>query len=573
MERDIPKRRSVFLIVGIIFLGATIPLSVAAALLFSWQIRSMDEAMVSSFQNSITQNYNNLIKEMEHIDALCLEAVYDESAVMLSSGLPIMKDYDKTVLINRMFSRLKLLKGSSRYIKEVRMYFPEYGKVLTSDAELSPFLGSLSEVEGYHPEGRRSLYNVQDGRMYSGYLPAGSTPEDGKVRYLLVVEYEIAVIENELVGELTQQALFCLWNKDGEVIAEKDFFAAEVWGVGKESTGWQNVQGEKCWVVRLNAQIDDMTLTAMLPMDSLNPQIRVLRTLLIVYSAALICFMLLVVGALARFIRSPIRRLMKALKEVEQGDYEVHLTEKRRDEFGYLNRSFNRMAEQIQHLVNQVYQQKILNQEAELKQMQAWINPHFLYNSFFSISNMARLEDHDNIKQFAEYLGKYYQFVTKAGLQDVVTLEEEVEHSRAYVMIQKMRFGECLEIAFSELPQQFAKLRVPRLMLQPFVENAFQHGLSDTEEQVLNVSFVEEPEAGQLVIRIEDNGQIETKKITEMNQNLDTGEVTGIVNVHRRLNLYFGGEAGVRLGRSKLGGLLAEIVIGKGDSQDEGAGS
>lgn len=554
MENKIPKRKSVFLKVGFIFLAAAIPLSIAAAFLFSWQIKSMDEAMVSNFQRTITQNYNNMIKELEKVDVLCLDGVYDESAVMLASSLPIMSDYEKTVTVNRLFSRLKILKNSSEYIKTLRMYFPVYGKVLTSDSELIPFAGSISEVEGYYPEELRSRYQMKDGNMYSVYLPAGSVPEDQKFNCILVIEFDIRAIELDLGGEIPDDGKFMLMNKDGQRVAGEEL-------------------EEKSWVVKLTSPINDMTLTGMLPASGMNSQVKLLRTLLVLYSIALILFVLVIVGVLAKFIRSPVRKLMKALESVEQGNYGVRLAEIRRDEFGYLNHSFNQMAGKIEYLVDQVYREKILNQEAELKQLQSWINPHFLYNSFFSISNMARLEDHENIKRFSEYLGKYYQFVTKVGLQESVALADEVECCKVFVNIQEMRFGAYLRVMFQELPEICSNWRIPRLIMQPFIENAFQHGLSSVEEQILKVSFVMGEQEDESIIIIEDNGIITDDQIRALNESLNQEKTTGITNVHRRLKLYYGEKAGVKIERSTLGGLLAKIIIMDGGKGYEDSGS
>jgi two-component system sensor histidine kinase YesM len=203
-------------------------------------------------------------------------------------------------------------------------------------------------------------------------------------------------------------------------------------------------------------------------------------------------------------------------------------------------------------------------QKAELKQLQSQINPHFLYNSFFILKRRIKTGDNESAMYFAEKMGNYFRFITRSA-SDEVPLKQEVEHAGIFAEIQGMRFSNRIKVNFDELPQRYENVIVPRLILQPLIENAFVHGLEDLEENgLLDVRFKEE--AGLLRIIVEDNGQnMPEDYIENINKALETRtdntEMTGMFNIHRRLRLKFGGESGLKLTRGELGGLKVSVNI------------
>lgn len=156
------------------------------------------------------------------------------------------------------------------------------------------------------------------------------------------------------------------------------------------------------------------------------------------------------------------------------------------------------MEDQISRLIDEVYVQTNLAQRAQLKQLQAQINPHFLYNSFFVLSRRVKRHDFENAQELAKHLGNYFQFLAR-NESDFVMLRQEVEHAKSYAAIQGTRFISRLSIEFGELPVECEGILVPRLILQPLLENAFEHGLENKmKDGILKVSF----EEGENEIRI-----------------------------------------------------------------------
>ena len=265
-----------------------------------------------------------------------------------------------------------------------------------------------------------------------------------------------------------------------------------------------------------------------------------------------------------RMVNKPLKKLQQAFKVLEQGNMDIHISHSEQDEFGYIYEGFNRMTNELKRLIEEVYIQKDLAQRAELKQLQAQINPHFLYNSFFLLSRRMKRGDQENAVQLANYLGTYFQYLTR-NAADEVLLEDEVNHAECYARIQAARFVARMRVELEPLPMDVKKLLVPRLVLQPVLENAFEHGLEDTEEDgILRLFYVFDKEEHSLEIHVENNGELDKDQLEKMQERLSEGyrgEITGLVNIHRRLKNYFKGQGGVRIKRGELGGVEGILFL------------
>lgn len=271
-----------------------------------------------------------------------------------------------------------------------------------------------------------------------------------------------------------------------------------------------------------------------------------------------------------KIIHKPMHILLEAFERVQQGNLEEKIHHKEDDEFAYLYQGFNTMEDRVSQLLTEVAQQTDLAQKAQLKQLQAQINPHFLYNSFFILSRRIKRHDYENAEEFAKHLGNYFKYLARDGA-DYIPLYQETEHAKSYAAIQSVRFSDRIRIEFEEVQEECRDLLVPRLILQPLLENAFKYGLENkVEGGLLRVSFRKEKSA--LDICVDDNGDdVTNEDILKMQRSLEEdgeAEVTGIVNISRRLKLYFKGSTGLSISRSSLGGVAARIVIPCGEEEE-----
>ena len=245
----------------------------------------------------------------------------------------------------------------------------------------------------------------------------------------------------------------------------------------------------------------------------------------------------------------PIGKLMTAMKEIEKGDFKIQVVNKSRDEIGRLTESFNFMVSKIDHLVKEVYQEKIAQKNAELEALQAQINPHFLYNTLDSINWMLMDIGADDISDVVVSLGDILKYSIH-GKDVLVPLNEEVQYIESYLCIQKNRLEDRLCTSM-EIQKETRACMVPKLILQPMVENAILHGIEPMKDGG-RVRITAGLEQQNLLITIEDNGpgmapeELEQCRAAVYSESGATDSI-GMRNVHRRLCLHFGKEYGLAI--------------------------
>jgi two-component system sensor histidine kinase YesM len=276
--------------------------------------------------------------------------------------------------------------------------------------------------------------------------------------------------------------------------------------------------------------------------------------------------LLFVVGVLSsillyRNVQYPIKKLVSGLQRVQQGDYSVRLHSNERNEFSFLFRRFNDMSHQIQDLIENVFNEKIRAREATLKQLQAQINPHFLYNCLGYIINMAQMKDEDAVVSMAYNLSAYYRYTTRME-RETASLEEEIKLLVNYLDIQKLRNG---RIDYHiDIPEDMLSQSVPRLMLQPMVENSVIHGVAKSYSSG-EIKISGEKSNGFCKIYIDDDGpglssdQLEALN-RKMQEPLQEEMGCGLWNTNQRISHLFGNHSSLTFKPSPLGGFRTEIV-------------
>lgn len=288
-----------------------------------------------------------------------------------------------------------------------------------------------------------------------------------------------------------------------------------------------------------------------------------LANMTVVFLVMGLLFLMLTLWA-NKSVSKPIRIVMDAFESVRAGQRAERIYHDKKDEFGYIYASFNHMADRIDELVENVREQEALLQKAERIQLQSQINPHFLYNSFYNIKFMARNGDTDQIEAFVTALAKYYRFLNKETSQ-TITLAAEAEHMEHYTEIQQMRFGDVISVDIQKVPPEVASFKVPKLILQPIVENAYNYGFQNTlTGGKLQIRYL--MDGKWLRIEIEDNGgNMNAQKIAMMTQQMNTfqGESLNhaLTNIQRRLKLSFGDYCGMQLSLSEGNGLKVTILL------------
>ncbi len=270
-------------------------------------------------------------------------------------------------------------------------------------------------------------------------------------------------------------------------------------------------------------------------------------------SAVLFGAILLGVGIVSRKIMTgitePIRKLSEATKQAGSGEFEVRVQEGN-DELAILNSNFNQMIEKIGNLVEDIRVEQINLRQAELKLLQAQINPHFLYNTLDSIIWLAEAGEKEQVVEMVSSLSDFFRTTLSKG-RDYISLQEEEAHIRSYLKIQQFRYRDILEYDI-RIPEELYQYSVLKLTLQPLVENALYHGIKN-KRGIGHIRVSARKEQDSLVLSVQDDGiGMDRERLEEvrasMNREepgLDRTRGFGLFNVNQRLHLNYGPEYGL----------------------------
>jgi two-component system sensor histidine kinase YesM len=244
----------------------------------------------------------------------------------------------------------------------------------------------------------------------------------------------------------------------------------------------------------------------------------------------------------------PMMKMITVIKKVEQGDLTARTEIKSKDEVGQLGISLNNMIGEMQVLIDKLVKEEQEKKEVELEALHAQINPHFLYNTLNTIKWMAKIQGNTSVSKSITALIKLLRISTNLG-RDMITLREELDYVENYVLIQKLRFNQAINVS-QIIEEDCLDLLVPKLILQPIVENSIIYGLTE-ERQEINIDIASFIKDDLLVIEIRDDGpgieEAVLKTILSGPTDKNKFSKVGINNVNQRIRLYCGNEYGIHI--------------------------
>ncbi|HZG78923.1 MAG TPA: histidine kinase [Paenibacillus sp.] len=536
----------------------------------------------------------SLEKEIQRIKLLQYYSSNDQNLQQIVNVPDALDEYETTVALRELQRYLQVVASSSAYIKTVSAYLPSIDRVISSsDSEFESSIPAeefaVLDTHSYYSIDSQMIY--WNDRLFLSVSNLSNKPLEGRKAgqtpsYIIGVELDLKVLREALQqfndiedgGALLIDRRSPLMLTSNVPHERNEYIASKVKEVGADPrSGHMSAEfgGETYWVVYTRSDYLGMTIMKYIPEDSVLSNYHKYYRWLWLFTALSVALIWLYSYSTYRLIYKPLSELVKSLRKVERGDIRTEISKKTHSEFRYLYDAFNAMTSRLNNLIEQVYKQKILAQHAQLKQLQTQIVPHFLYNSYFILHRMVLDDDREGASRFSVLLGSYLKFIARGGEEDIL-MSREVEHARIYAEIVSMRYAGRLDLRFGELPERCAHIRVPRLILQPIVENALEHGLRKrTADGMLRVEFEQSDHT--LLVVVEDNGdmlsdtQLASLQLAlSLPDELERLETTGLQNVHRRLIYRFGDNSGLQLSRSNLGGLKVAIQI---TSEPEGQGS
>ncbi|WP_232223963.1 sensor histidine kinase [Anoxybacteroides tepidamans] len=327
----------------------------------------------------------------------------------------------------------------------------------------------------------------------------------------------------------------------------------------KQRNVW--IKDEEYMVVTHTSSLTGWELMIVTSVITLTKGIDVLKNTIILSGVIGFLIFLICSFFLSTMITKPILKLTKAMQRGKDGRLRPSPPISSTIEINELNDTYNSLVENINYLIQVVYEKEIVRNHAELKALQAQINPHFLFNTLDALYWSLIERGEEELSEFVLYMSELFRYTVSSSKQDEwVTLQEEIEHIRRYMEIMKLRWGKRL-LWNIVVPVHCLGVQIPKLLIQPLVENAVLHGIGNkTEPGFVWVTVEECSDSPDLIIRVIDNGNgIDEQTLHEINQRLNGKEFSlskgsgmAIVNVNRRLQLYYGEDRKLKI-YSELG--------------------
>lgn len=567
------KDPSIFMKMMAVFMIVLLPLMMITWFINERGADSIQKEISRSTLNTASFYLNSLDKEVERIVQYLPNYVMDDDLMELAAIGTDMTFYERAQSILLIQKRLELMKNSSPFIREAKAYVPKINRTLLSvKYETGIDKEEYDAIQLNGPYYDEPFIHWNDRLFLTMSYPSNTFREP-----LYVVSVELSTgkikealeqITESLSGESMLLNMEGGWairsNEKSEMTgALKDFIKEKQQSGIKQGYEMVHFGSERYLTVFKYSEVWNSYSVTCIPESAVLGPIHTYKQWFLWACALAVALGTFFSYSLVKLMYRPLMRLINGFKRVQKLELIPVTIDRRRDEFGYLYQAFNDTVLSLKTLIEQNYEQQIRNQRSELKRLQSQINPHFLYNCFFVLCRLIKSDNKEKAYQFCLYIGEYFQFITRDD-EDTIPLELEVKHSRTYIDMQSICYGDRIRVSFDV---KTPPLRVPRLVLQPIIENVYKHGIGGMAGQG-ELLVDSELKGNGITISVEDNGNnFDDDKLEQLRTLLKHStdrieETTGLINVHRRIQLHYGMDYGLEVSRSSLGGLKVQIHLG-----------
>ncbi|WP_456274666.1 sensor histidine kinase [Bacillus sp. AK031] len=332
------------------------------------------------------------------------------------------------------------------------------------------------------------------------------------------------------------------------------------------------LEGEEFMVTRQTSHETDWTLIILTPIRALTEGITVLRTVIAISGILGLIIFFISSLFLTSFITRPIIKLTKTMQQASAGSLTMNPSVTTVNEINELNSTYNQLAKQTNHLIKMVYEKEITRSRSELKALQAQINPHFLFNTLDALKWALEDKDEEELAEFVVSLSELFRYtISKQTDGDWVTMQEEIYHIENYMEIIRLRFGDHLKWDV-DLHPEWRNVKIPKLLIQPLVENAVLHGAGNTSEPcTITISIQPVMDDEFLKISVIDDGPgISQERLDSIKLAMTAGGIMSkkgngmaVSNVHKRLELYYPDQvqSGLEITSTENAGTMVSFVI------------
>lgn len=536
---------------------------------YSRDILSMIQLRLDDYINNITVISQDLLYEQKIYDALKNKSTTNERL-------------SKFEYVNVVESHLKMVVISRTEIRSICIvandgtsYYADDNSSSIISRENMPYKDII--VKARQNNGKPVWYIVAEDRKVKDIYEARliNDRDNFKELGLLVIQVRKEFLDNVyqgLTGNLENIAILSEKNDQIASRNENDNYIFSDSMINSLTTAKGEMVDSKAgtFISYVTLKNPAWKVVAYVTLNELYKDAYTLRRNIIMLSIISVILLSILSAFIAVDFVNPINRLVKGMKMVQKGESNVFVQDDREDELGFLNKTFNEMSGEIHHLVNWVYREQLTRKEAELKALQSQINPHFLFNTLETINWMAQLNNVPEISNTVSDLSDLME--ASIGRDDrLISIEQEFTYADKYISLLKKRFDDRIDLV-KDVQADVLEIKIPRLLIQPLIENAVYHGLERNRGRgIINLNTSKHN--GIVYIEVIDNGSgMDKEDLDNLNERLSMDNDTyfkrlgekknrsiGIENVNRRIKLFYGESYGLRM-ESELGHFTRAVV-------------
>ena len=390
----------------------------------------------------------------------------------------------------------------------------------------------------------RTLWFYRDGELFGVRSVVGA--RRNAIRNMIYLQLNYDRIFGELGNAADPSGVLSIRDQRGELLYTKGDADAHDDADGGVLRIEHAIPGSE-WTIHYTVPASDVAVNAQ----------TIVRAAVIIVGACLVILLCITWFFSATFVRR-IYKLNRNMKLVSHGNLNIRIASDSRDEIGELTNRFGEMLRSINSLIGEVYQSKIVQKEAQLKALQAQINPHFLYNSLSLINWKAIEIGAEDISQITTTLSQFYRTTLNKG-NDVISIKDEVENTRAYIELQLIMHNGRFDYA-EQLDERIFDFKMIKLILQPIVENAIEHGIDQKRSGRGELRLGARLLADAIEFTVTDNGPgMDERLAEEVLRHKSSGY--GLYNANERLKMFFGEPYGIRVQSTVGVGTTVTVTI------------
>jgi two-component system, sensor histidine kinase YesM len=544
---------------------------------------------IISFYMSSNVVISDYIKYNERINTQIVKNIDENISNLTRQSMSVYSNLDDVLYILNTTSD----KLDQKYLDTYSHVYNYFVSILQGNTRLYGIsLISLDgEIKFYYNRhvGQTNLYTVQNDEWFKETLKNNGVPilrephinefnpdknmvisisraivnlDNEKVSGLLLFDQDINQF-SQLFSDIETEAgeMIIVFGKNGKSIysnmdidgnASENIFKATN---NQTSTSfYYQYQGKKMLASFDKSSAYGWTVITLTPMSDLQKKSDFIKKINYFLLPFMIIFTLIISIIISSLITLPLKRLMASFILLQKGDFDTSVEVKGTDELAQIGFTFNNMVKNIKDLIFQKYEMNIIRKQAELESLQSQINPHFLFNTLNSIKAVSENHDFEKTSIMLQNLSDIFRYSLNKGVY-MVSFSDELENVKKYIDLQNLRYADRYSVIY-DIDEEVLRFKIPRLTLQPIVENAIYHGLEKISENG-ELSIAAKSAGEKFFIYISNNGShIPKEELDKINLFLESNpdeqknlnpESIGIYNVNARIKFHFGNEYGLKI--------------------------